>query len=150
MENENKTPDLNCYSQHLNCQAITEKIGDTIETIGHMTVCARRFLKPLPKEPAYLESLDFVARLNYQTPDCATCCRELTSFRRSIQVDFKKTKRTKEQIREWISGQVRRGCRDFCYDPKYIDRSPMLPNPAVPGLDEYNPDAHIEPEEKVF
>ena len=151
---EKETTEIpSCYAAHIYGQPISEKQNGITVTIGHMTVCARRFIKELPKEPAYAESLDFMARLNYSLPECKTCCRELTSFRKSIQVDFSKTKRTKEQIREWISGQVRRGCRDFTYDPGYKDTSPMLPNPTVPGFGDYNPDLHIEGkeyDEKIF
>ena len=133
---------VKCYDQYLFCQHITEKQGDIHETIGHITICTRRFQK---QKPLYIT--DFMQSLSFALPECLTCVRELTSFRKSIMVDFKKTKRTKEQVREWISGQVRRGCHDFFYDPQYTDKSEMLPNPAAPTFGVYNPDQFTEPKE---
>lgn len=131
---------VTCYDQYLICQRITEKHGNIHETIGHMTVCARKFQA---QKPPYIT--DFLQALSFALPECKTCVRELTSFRKSIKVDFTKTKRTKEQVREWISGQARRGCRDFFYDPQYTDKSEMIPNPAAPTFGEYNPDKFTEP-----
>lgn len=131
---------VNCYDQYLIRQSITEKQGDIQETIGHMTVCARKFLA---QKPLYIT--DFLQALSFALPECKTCVRELTSFRKSIMVDFTKTKRTKEQIHAWISEQVRKGCHDFTYDPNYKDNSEMLPNPTVPSFGDYNPDQFIEP-----
>ena len=142
-EPQKDTAPFNCYDQFLIQQRITERQGPIAETIGHLTMCARRFLSP---KPDYV--VDFMQTLSHSLPDCATCCRELTSFRKSIKVDFTKTKRTKEQVREWISGQVRRGCRDFFYDPQYTDKSDMLPNPAAPTFGDYNPDQYTEPGQK--
>jgi hypothetical protein len=140
MEND-KLAIPDCFAQYLTSQRITEKQDDKYETIGHMTVCLRRFQKD---KPGYIT--DYIQALGYALPECRTCCRELTSFRKSIAVDFSKTKRTKEQIRIWISEQVRKGCRNFAYDPHYKDRCEMLPNPATPVFGDYTPDAYIEPE----
>ena len=144
MENDKlAVPD--CFAQYLISQRITEKQDGKIETIGHMTMCARRFQKD---KPEYVT--DYIQAIGYALPECCTCCRELTSFRKSIQVDFAKTKRSKEQVRVWISEQVRKGCRNFNYDPNYKDRSTMVANQNAPEFGNYNPNQFIEPEENIF
>jgi len=138
-------PLLNCYDGYLYTQAITVSTpGGTRDAIGHMVVCARRFQR---EKPSHIE--DYIQALTYRLPECGACCRELTSFRKSITVDFKKTPITRPKMREILSTRIREGCRDFWLNSGIKSNTPPAPMPGIPLFGgEYNPDAYIEPQEE--
>lgn len=141
MEEHTQEGALQCYSQHLFRERIRREINGKMETVGRLTVCARRFMR---EKPAYIN--DPIQSIDYSLPDCKKCVRELTSFRDSITINLDMAGISRNEAREWLSAVIRSGCRDFTYSTDWRKRiKPCVPEPTIADCNTMGPEEQREP-----
>ena len=150
---------LDCWHGHLVNEPIKEyhPKTKTIETIGHLWFCLRRFKEVFRGDHTKLSPAEL---LRYQHPDCPFCHRENTAWVKHITVDFTKTKFSKETIRNWITGELKRGAKTFLLNAEAIHTNgslavinkrvmerPERPDVVPHPVGNYNPDQFTEQED---